>query len=214
MSQPHETVRIIADGRTPGSSEDGLWTPALNLRPHHLLVPQVRARILGQPIEPNHMDKQFINENYYDVRNYVIDTFGIGVPAESVYGETADAVSNLADNDILSLDINKDKICGSCNIGKHCGATNFTLYGRNYSRFAREQESIDAILNNLLACGFEEGSDFIFGVSTTELLDYGGENLYEATSDPVPVRIDFRSMLIKMAAVRTILQNWNQTVQT
>lgn len=214
MSQLHEADQIYVDVRMQSGPEDIFWTPALSLRPHHLLVPQVRARILGQPVESNHRDREFINENYYDVRNYVIDTFGIGVPAEIVYGETADDISNLGDNDILSLDINKDKICGSCNIGKHCGATNFTLYGRNYSRLAREQESIEAILNNLLACGFEEGLDFIFGESTTELLDYGGENLYEAISDPVPVRVDFRSMLVKMAAVRTILQNWNQTVKT
>lgn len=181
------------------------WEPSIKVRPHHLTDPEIKGAVIGKKtiLALNLDGPRLINEFPNEVALYHADTYGVGNSGDEVIKPLKNSLSALEDDDVVHLDIDKDDICNSCQIGKHCMATNYRLWGKTRQRDSIDKEEVDKINQNLIVAGFVEGQDFIFSETSYEFLDYGGAGLWE-DAVPSPRTIIFNSMLVKMYALRKI----------
>lgn len=100
--------------------------------------------------------------------------------------------------------MDKDPICEACPIGKHCAATNALHEKELLDRGEIEKEALDIIHSRLITSGANEGKDFIFRDTSFTLLNYNGQNLWRNTEAPTPESVPFKSMLVKLGALKKI----------
>jgi hypothetical protein len=193
-------------------SENHDWAPALVLRPHHVYSPEVATAIKGRNIFRD--AKVYMRSIFREIRDrqdagfYIEDTYGIGNTETKVEAKRQvfyDEIRALPDNAVVHLDMNPDMICKTCPIGKHCRSTNVVRFGSLSQAPAAEAKFIQIFEERLRRKGFQEGEDFAFKDTTSELENYNGEKLWGHSAPPVPKTVVFRSMLIKMGVLRSII---------
>jgi hypothetical protein len=185
------------------------WEPTVLIRPHHLFLSEVADALKGKK-------KSFANRllfvgvhlvaQKFDKTGYASDISGVGISdvLKSRRSEEAffDTLGRMPDEAIAQIGLGHDGMCNSCIVGKHCTATNFT--GRGQRAEIEEAGKITLLHKTLSGNGYSEGEDFVFRTSAHTLYDYGGEYL-NRNEKPEPIDVLFRSMLVKVGALRKVL---------
>lgn len=139
---------------------------------------------------------------------YLEDAQGVfGTPeykrSEETQKHLEDQLRNLPDEAVVYLGLQKDVICNSCPIGKHCEATNFKRGGKIIDA-TQETSHLKSWQEKFLRRGFREGTNFIIIPAAATFLDYHGENLWNNIKPPAPKVFEYNALLVKMRAFRKI----------
>jgi len=188
------------------------WSPTLTLRPHHAVFTQrINNAIAGK--KDNNEAFSFVMYlivQRLDYSGFFKDSVGTAISdiQKNRRSETAllDSLRKLPDEIVVHLDLKPDDFCKACPIGRHCTATNVRdLFGVCTDVARNEEEHISKIHSALVENGYEEGKDFIFRTTENVLYDFGRKTLNKVRN-PRPQITTFNSMLVKMGALRGIIQ--------
>lgn len=197
-------IEVVRNITHPESTGENRWKPVLNLRPHHLTNPEIRGALIGKNILFINFDGPRLRREYpEEVDLYQADTYGVGSDGEEMLHPIKAALTALKDDHVIKVGIEKDPICTSCQIGQHCDATNYVLFGVTQDRLEREKTELDKVHKELTNAGYIVGADFIFEDIQYRLLDYRGAGLWDQVI-PTPEIVNFQSMLVKVEALRKI----------
>lgn len=201
---------------TASIPEDIGWVPAIEIRLHHLMqrMPgKFRILRLYSPISifiGTVLAMAHTEENIY----YALDTRGAYGTSEyeqkreerkEVSVSMNQALESLPDDAIVKVHMDKDSICNSCSIGKHCTATNYKEHGRNRNVHEFEGKKLRSLHRKLLKKGFYEDVDFKLVPTTQTFLDYHGENLWTSDETPTPLTVEYDALLVRMGALRRVV---------
>lgn len=191
------------------STED-TWLPDFYLKPHHAVFSERIRSAVTQTKRPKAPLLLFYLLQRINLYGATRDEYGSSMKEirESLEREAniLDIVESLPDETNISLDLRPDAFCQSCVVGRHCSATNFKAGPfPNKDTAESEQKQISNIHLSLLENGFEEGKDFVFRPTNHTLYDFGGGN-FKNTPNPEPLSVSFNSMVVKMGALRKVVQ--------
>lgn len=197
------------------------WTPSIILRPHHMNHPFVKEAILrkrrfvGARLGIAMIGEAFLGS--FDASGYYYDQTAYslrGVVDQWVKQEAFFSLLEKADDDaVVHLDLQKDGICESCAIGRHCHAVDLSIpifdrIDKYEGQTETGDEHIDFVLpiqKALIRAYYRKGIDFINRETSHQFYDYDGRTLREER-DPQPVTVTFNSLLVKMGPLRHVLK--------
>ena len=120
---------ITTSNIQPGIENSG-WEPALTLRPHHATFEtRTNRAILGEEDEPAalYYSVAFLGQLFGS--GSFIDEFGNSITGiyrtRKSENRFITKLRQMPDDTIVQLDLTPDEVCKSCQIGKHCTATNY-----------------------------------------------------------------------------------------
>lgn len=193
--------------------DDPTWTPATNIRPHHIVNWMPRGFVGNLKLYAAAFSSIF----YYHARysehyaSYDQDVYGSDkMPRHTQRQELNESfllqgLRNLPGDCVVQLDLTPDDICKSCLIGKHCKATNYKVVGKRQDLVTIEESQLKQIRRRLLREGFQQEEDFKIIQANTTLFDYQGEDLWTNPHPPLPIIVQYEAMLVRMNALRKIV---------
>lgn len=195
--------------------ENSDWSPTLTLRPHHAIFTQRINNAIAGKKDTNEALSFMIGLIIQRLDSeYFKDSVGTSISdiQRNRRSETVllDSLRRLPDETIVHLDLKPDDFCKACPIGRHCTATNVKgLFGFSTDVARHEERCISEIHSALVENGYKEGKDFVFRDTENVLYDFGRKTLNKERN-PKPQITTFNSMLVKMGALKGIIQLVNK----
>ena len=206
-------MNYVEQGVSPTDKEPTDWTPVLTLKPHHAIQNGgVKRTLSGEKFKRPPFLSQII-EQRLNLGGYSRDIVGTNVRGILDNSRKEEdflrRLAEVPDDAVVQLDLAPDDLCRACVVGKHCMATNYRV-GFGFSPATNyadaEQLNVARIQLALDSKGYQEGRDFVFRPTEHVLFDYGGGS-FKSTIKPQPVEASFNAILLKMGALRTIVQD-------
>lgn len=201
---------VLGEREKPTSSD--FWEkcePAMTLRPHHLTgMADLRDAICGEKItSPRHIRGISRSEDPGE-KEYYDDVYGERgtsfLRVRNDWYKIFNNVSQLGEEDVVEFSPKPDPICESCEVGRHCRATNFMSVREPGSTIIRESSHMGLIKEALRESGFVYGRDFMLKRGTMKIIDFGGQAL-DAIENLNEVIVEYEAILVRVKTLREII---------
>lgn len=198
---------------------NSIESPAITIRPHHVLSEDVRDALARRQsaclLAEEHVRRMgFLRAwpyrnsiNQCGPIGYYSDVLGITHQDRQKFQRALEdfftKLQELPDDSYAHLDLKPDGMCRACAIGKHCSATNYESESSPRSTVEGERTYLDHIRQELEKKGYILGVDFTVQPTTHTFYDLEGRTL----SDPeegIPQNIIFDSLIVRVSALRDI----------